>query len=520
MKSQIRARKLLALAGAVTTIVLTASLVGCSSGGGSKTALTAMTLAAPNGPASLNPALNGNGTPLIWYTQLDYASLIDRHQDGTAHPNLATSWKYSTDRLSFVIELRAGVKFTNGEKLTADAAVASLQYMQKNSQFPYLANVKTIAASGPLEVTITLTKPDPLLPYGLDQEGQEGAMIAPAGLKNPKLLSTQSFGAGQYVLDTKSTVQNSAYVYTANPTYWDTKSVHFKKFTIKVIADDNSTLAALRSGQVQAAQINSNTAAAGKAAGLNLEAAKSAFVGVYLLDIDGKINPAFKSLKVRQALNMAINRPSITKALYGATAKPTDQYSAPGTPGYVASLEDLYAYNTAKAKQLLADAGYAKGFSFPLVVQPGALNQNLLAQSMVQDWKAIGVNVTLTAPASFADYVTALKSGKFPATTYNFYYSNHLTVMQGQFTNPALYNFYGYTDAQSNTLADQERLTDIGTDANNAVALTYETYVVNQALAVPVASADSLLLTAKTIKNTQFSAAFPIPDPTKWMPAK
>jgi peptide/nickel transport system substrate-binding protein len=508
------------IVGALAVVTAAAlALTGCSGGGGTKAKLTSMTLAAPNGPQSLNPALNGNGTPLVWYTQLAYAPLIERAADGTAHPGLATEWHYSADRMSFVLTLRKGVKFADGEALTADAVVKSLEYTKAHSQFQYLTNVKSFTATGPLQVTVALTKLDPLLPYGFDQEGQEGDIIAPAGLKNPKLLGSQTFGAGEYQLDTKSTIANSTYVYTVNPNYYDQKAVQFKKFTVKVIADDNSTLAALRSGQVQAAQANANTANAGKSAGLNLVTAKSAFVGVYLLDIDGKRTPALKQVKVRQALNIALNRKAIVKAIYGTTASPTDQYSAPGTPGYVSSLEDEYAYDPAKAKQLLADAGYANGFSFNLVVQPGALNQNLLAQSMVQDWKAIGVKVTLTAPTAFPDYVTALGTGKYAATTYNFYYSNHLTVMQGQFTKPGLYNFFGYDDKQSNAYADKERASDIGTAANNAVALEYEKYVVDQALAVPVASADTLMLFSKSLKNTAFQAAFPIPDPTQWSPA-
>jgi peptide/nickel transport system substrate-binding protein len=519
MKSQSRARKVLAIAGAATALALAAvSLVGCSSSS-AKPALTSMTLAAPNGPNNLNPALNGNGTPLIWYTQLDYAPLIDRTVNGTAEPDLATSWHYSSDRLSFIMNLRKGVKFADGEAFNAAAVVGSLEYTKKNTLFPYLSNVKTITATGPLQVTITLTQPDPLLPFGFDQEGEAGDIIAPEGLKNPKLLSTESFGAGEYVLDTKATITNSQYVYKANPLYWNKSAIHFKTFTIKVIADDNSTLAALRSGQIQAAQINSDTATAGKAAGLTLTTATSAFVGIYFLDIPGKISPPFANEKVRQALEMAINRPSITKALYGATAVPTDQYAAIGTPGYVKSLESLYAYNPTKAKQLLTEAGYPNGFSFSLVVQPGALNQNQMAQAVVQDWKAIGVNVTLDAPTAFPDYVSALETGKYPATTYNFYYSNHLTVMQGQFTKPALYNLFGYDDVQSNVYANEERLYDVGTPKSNAVASKFETYVVKKALAAPVSSADTLMLTSKTISNVDFEAAFPIPDVTKWTPA-
>ncbi len=525
MTSQNRFRRLWVGIGSVLAIGLAVgSLAGCSaskpSSSSSATTMTEMSVAAATGPISLDPGLNGNGTPLIWYTQLDYASLIHRDQDGTAKPELATSWHYSTDRLSFVINLRKDVQFSDGEPLTADAVVNSLLYSKAHSSFQFLSNVSTITATGPLQVTLTLTTPDPLIPFGIDQEGQEGAIIAPAGLKNPQALGTQSFGAGQYVVDTKDTIANSAYVYTANPKYWNQKAIHFKKITIKVITDNNSTLAALRSGQVQAAGVDANTATAGQAAGLNLTAVSSAMVAVYLSDIDGTIQPQFANQKVRQALNLAINRPAITKAIYGKYAIPTDQYSAKGTPGYVPSLEKTYAYDPKKAKQLLADAGYPNGFSFNLIVQPGALNQNLLAQSMVQDWKAIGVTVTLSAPTAFADWVTQNRSLKFPATTLNFAYSNHLTMMQGLFTNPALYNKFTYVDKQSNDYATQERLSDVGTAANTAVAEKYSKYVVDQAFAVPVASVDTLLLTSKNLKNVQFSAAYPIPDLVSWMPAK
>jgi peptide/nickel transport system substrate-binding protein len=518
--SQPGRRALLAGAAALSLTLTVAACGGSDSGkSGSAAKLTTLTLAAPNGPNNLDPALNGNGTPLVWYTLLDYEPLIRRAPDGTAQPGLATKWAYSADRMKFVLQLREGVKFSNGEALTADAVVKSLEYVKKNTLFQFLVNVKKFVATGPLEVTLELTTPDPLLPFSLDQEGQVGDIIAPAGVANPKQLQTESFGAGPYMLDSKTTITNSQYVYVKNPNYFDPSKQQFDKVVIKVIADDNATLAALRSGQVQAAQVNNNTAKVGQSSGLNLSKARSAMVGFYLFDLAGKVQPALAKQDVRQAMQYAIDRTGITKAIYGESAAPTQQYSAEGTAGYVADLENRYPYDPAKAKELLAKAGYPNGFDLDLLVQPGALNQNLLAQAVAEQWKAVGINVKLTAPTVFADYVKEIGSGKYPIGTFNFYYGTHLLIMQGLFTKPALYNFFGYDDKQSNVYAVEERKYDPDSAESNKVAEEFQKYVVEQAFAVPVATADTLMLSTKSITGLDFTNKFPIPDPFNWKPA-
>ena len=79
--------------------------------------------------------------------------------------------------------------------------------------------------------------------------------------------------------------------------------------------------------------------AAAKSAGLNIETAPSAMLGVYLADIDGKVVPALKDVRVRQALNYAVNRQAIVKSLYGEYGTPTAQFVPKGVGGYVASLD-------------------------------------------------------------------------------------------------------------------------------------------------------------------------------------
>jgi peptide/nickel transport system substrate-binding protein len=510
----------LARIGAAALIVVTSiALTACSGGGASSvTTPTTLTIAAPNGPLSLDPALNGNGTPLIWYTLLAYEPLIKRAPDGTAKPGLATDWKYSDDRLSFVINLRKNVKFSDGSDLTAQAVIDWLTYYKAHTTFQWMQNVSSMDATGDLQVTLHLSTPDPLLPIGFDQEGEAGDIVSPAGLKDPSVLGKETHGAGPYMLDANATIANSQYVYVPNPNYWNKKAVQYKKVIIKVIADENSTLAALRSGQVDAAAISPNNVASAKSAGLNVNAAKAAMVGVYFFTLGDSTSP-LSNVKVRQALNMAIDRKGITKTLFLTNGEPTTQYVPKGIPGYVAGLENQYPFDVAKAKQLLTDAGYPDGFSFKMVVQPGASSQNLLSQAVIQSWAKIGVKVELTAPAAFPDYVTALSSGNYAATSFNFYYSTQLTDLQQLFTKPALYNFFGFDLPKANALATEQRKYDVDSPEGKTAAEASETYMVEQALAVPVSSTDTVMASTKKVTGVDFTSAFPIPDLTIFKPA-
>jgi peptide/nickel transport system substrate-binding protein len=496
-------------------------LSACSGTSSSKgSADTTLTIASTTTPASLDPATAANGIPSVWYMNLGYEALIERDPDGTAKPGLATKWGYSDDRLTFTIELRKGVKFSDGSDLTADAVAASLNRYLKEGQFSatYLSAVTSITATGPLEVTIKLSAPNPMLPYGLDQGGIAGDIVAPAGLADPKKLGSGTFGAGPYMLDSKATIANSQYVYVQNPHYYDKAKQHWKKIVVKVITDQNSVLSAVRSGQVQVAQGSSSNAAAAKSAGLNVTTGPSGMVGMYIADIDGTITPALKDVRVRQALNYALDRKAITKSVYGEYGTPTDQFVPKGTAGYLASLEEEYPYDPAKAKELLKEAGYADGFSFTLAEQPGTDNGDLLAQAMVAQWKDVGVNVTLKSFPSFSDYVSGLLAKTIPATTLTFNYSVQLTDTGQLVTNPATYNYLGFTDAKANALAAEQRKYDIDSADGKKAAENSETYMVKGAFLVPVAATDALLFSSKKIAGLDFTA-YPWPDPTNWKPA-
>lgn len=513
----VRAVSVTAIAASAMALTACTAKGGGSSGGGK--ASTTLTIAATAGPASLDPTTSSNGIPSVWFPNLTYAALIERQPDGTAAPGLATSFSYSADRLSFVMNLRKGVKFSDGSAMTAQTVVNWLLHYKKSGSFTaWLANVSSITATGPLQVTLKLSKLDPLLPYGLDQDGMAGDVVGPKGLANPTSLGSSTDGAGPYMLDKSATIADNKYVYVKNPYYWNKSAQHYDQVVIKIITDNNSILAALRSGQVQVAEGAATTAPAAKSAGLNIETAPSAMLGVYLADIDGKITPALKDVRVRQALNYAVNRPAIVKSLYGDYGTPTTQFVPKGVGGYVASLDQQYPYDPAKAKQLLAQAGYPHGFSFTLVEQPAVDSGDLLAQALAANWKSIGVNATIKTTPSFSAYVNLLLGKKYPTTTLTFQYSVQLVDTQQLVTNPALYNYMGYQDQAGNQLAQAQRAHDIDSPEGVQAAQASETFMVKNAYLVPVASTDALLFSTKDVAGLTFGT-YPWPDPTQWKPA-
>jgi peptide/nickel transport system substrate-binding protein len=304
-----------------------------------------------------------------------------------------------------------------------------------------------------------------------------------------------------------------------NPYYWDPSVQHWDKIVIKIISDGNSILSALKTGQVQVAEGAATEADAAEAAGLRIVSAQSAMLGMYIGDIDGKIVPALKDVRVRQALNYAIDREAIVSSIYGKYGKPTDQFVPEGIGGYVKELEDFYPYDPAKAKQLLAEAGYPDGFKFTLVEQPAVSSGDLLAQAMVANWQDIGVDVTLKPTDSFATYVPLMFTRQYPATTLTFQYSVQLTDTQQLVTNPALYNYMGFTDEKANALAEAQRQHDIDSPEGKAAAEASETYMVQGGFLVPVVSVEALLFAGDGVDGLEFGT-YPWPDPVNWKPAK
>ena len=355
-------------------------------------------------PTTWNP-IGANIGHFIPFYQAVYDNLILRTPDGKYKANLATKWQVADDSKSMTIDLRTGVKFTDGAKFDAEAAKANLDaYI--SGVGPYTAKLSgtTVAVVDADTIKLTMATPNPEIVYWLATTGS--FMASPNVLKTAGL-KTKPVGSGPYTLESASV--GSQYVFKANPGYWDKSKQKFNKITIKYLSDNTARLNALLGGQVDAAYLTAGTVAAAKSKGKTLYSDSRAvdYKGFVLFDRAGNKNEALGKLEVRQALNYAIDRAALAKAVE-VNAQPTTQIFSPAGTAYKKSLDNYYKYDVAKAKELMSKAGYANGFTINLNNWPEA-NLNALVEGYL---KAINVKVNWVQDTNW--YPNA-KAGKFEA---------------------------------------------------------------------------------------------------------
>jgi peptide/nickel transport system substrate-binding protein len=486
-----------------------------SSGGAPKKGDT-LTVVTVGTPQTLDPAKTVQNN--AWLEQLAYEPLIVRKSDGTLLPGLASSWKYEgKDNTKFVLKLRPGVTFSDGGKLDAQNVVDHFAYVQKagGQMAPFLAD-DTFAATDPTTVTITSKTPNPNFPEILTQDYIIGGVISPSGLKATAGLGARTRGAGPYQIDAGHTVAGDHYTYVPNPNYYDKSAAHWSKVVIRVITSQQSVLNALRTGQADVAVGDPSTVDAARKAGLDVAAAPLLWSGVVLADRAGTMAAPLQKPEVRQALNFATDRGAITKALFDGIGQPTAQVTVPGGYGFDPELNETYPYDPAKAKSLLAGAGYPNGFPLRMAT-PQYQQLNLIAQALKQQWKQVGVDLQITDQANANQFVSDTFGGKYPAFMTAF---GQLPIwMEGPslFLPSAAFNPFHYHDQTLQSLYDKSsRATG---DAKAALDREVVAHVTNQAWFVPVVSTSLPYYSRNSVDNVQTSAKEPLLSLTEITPA-
>lgn len=370
-------------------------------------------------PVSMNPALGGTSESDIVYGALDYDSLIYQTGSGKFIPDLATKWAYvpGSKNEKFKLTLRSGVHFSDGSPMTPKSVADSLLYFKRSGgqQAPYLATMTSAKPAGAHDVLLTFSAPAPDLPFLLSQYQNAGQVIGPKGVANPKILTTTSDGTGPYILSASQSVANSQYTFTKNPHYWNPSAVHYNSVQVKVIADPQTALSSTQAGQLDAAlQLPAASESSARADGLQVFAEPFSIEALFMMDRGGAISPLGK-LAVRQAINLAINRKALAQGVGGQGSIATDQFSIPGEAGYDPALANKYPFDVAKAKQMLASAGYPHGFTLK-VLDCEALDANGdAAAALKQELAAIGVTLQITEESTPAQFVPVSLSKKYPA---------------------------------------------------------------------------------------------------------
>jgi peptide/nickel transport system substrate-binding protein len=512
IKYVVRISTAVLVTGMVAVAVAACSGTSSSSSAGAQSAASSttggtLTVAGELGPTTLNPETTNQA--LCDFEELAYEPLIVRLENGGLAPGLATSWHYAgSGNTTFVLNLRSGVKFSDGTTMTAQDVVNDFDYVVKagGQMAPFFAG-DSFAVTGPLQVTITAKAPNPDFPFLLTQDYNVGDIISPGGLKDTAALGTKTFGAGPYELDVAQTVSGSTYTYTPNPYYYDKAAVHWKTVVIKVIESPQAILDAMKTGEVNLAEGDASTLKTAEQAGLTVTQAPLIWEGVDLADRGGKMVKALASVQVRQALNYATDRTALVSALFAGVGTPTEQVTVPGGYGYLASLNATYPYDPAKAKQLLAAAGYSHGFTMSMVTADYD-EENLLAQALKQEWAQIGVTVNIIDDANPSAYEAAFASGSVPSFIATYGQQPIPVEGPGLFLPSAIFNPYHTASAALESLYDQ----DITASGAAAAALDQkvESYLVNNAWFVPVVASGLPWYATTNITGTAVTASAPL----------
>jgi peptide/nickel transport system substrate-binding protein len=298
-------------------------------------------------------------------------------RDHKFKPLLATSYELETPT-SVLIKLRAGVKFTNGEPMNADAVVHSINIFKDKKQAPsyglYTGAFDTVEKVDDLTVRLKLKKPYPPIKVAL-----EAIAITPpkywaeVGLEK---FGQRPIGTGPFKF--KSWVRDDKLVMEKNTDYWGKLPDGIDTLVFRPVPDDLARTAGLITGEFSVAKDLPVTAIPQIEAQSNLKLVPVSSYRAYqvgLSSLEEHKSPLQKKI-VRQALNYAIDKQAIIDNLFFGKAKPLNgQVLRPEQLGYNPDIKD-YPYDPEKAKKMLAEAGYPEGFEIPFKFPTGRYAQD------------------------------------------------------------------------------------------------------------------------------------------------
>jgi len=314
---------------------------------------------------------------------------------GALTPWLAESHTVSSDNLTWTFNLRKGVKFSNGNALTAKDVVFSIHRAatNKNGPLSFLdAAIKTIKASGSNQVVVKLS--EPWAPFLSDISVFANAIIpANYGGVTEKAFFAKPVGTGPFVLNSFSPSSNLTLM--PNRHYWQSGKPYVDKVQINYVSDDNQRVLQLQGGQAEIIDAVPPANVASLKATSGIDIGLFAAWEVDLLVFNEKL-PYFADRHVRRAITHAIDREALVKATSFGTAKPGGSFFPPSLQYYAANTP-LLNFSLSAAKAELAQSKYPHGFSTKLLISGGVQKWSEFAQVIQQALAPLNIKVAITA---------------------------------------------------------------------------------------------------------------------------
>jgi len=314
-----------------------------------------------------------------------FEGLVKCTAAGDFVPALATDYTISEDALTYSFTIRQGVLFHNGKPMTSDDVVFSLRRAAGlTTGTPLVAALSGIASvekSGTDKVIVTLKSPDAeLIPFFT-------AAIIPDDVED---IGKTPIGTGPFVFESYTIGQSV--ILTKNAKYWQEGVPYLDKVTFKITADMDAAFIELKSGTIDIFPYLTDDKAQQITSAYNIVSGGTNMVQVFALN--NAVEP-FNNPLVREAMNYAVDRDAVITQTAASGIKLTTGMSPAMGDYYDTALDGSFPYDPAKAKELLAQAGYPDGFTTSVTVPSNYVIHVNTAVVLAEQLKKVGITLEI-----------------------------------------------------------------------------------------------------------------------------
>jgi peptide/nickel transport system substrate-binding protein len=357
---------------------------------------------------TLDPALGGH--IVKYYLSLIFDYLVGSTPDGQPSPagGLAVRWENSPDHKRWTFHLRKGVKFHNGDDVTSEDVKFSLQRATgRRSTTGYAGPLRTliqdIETPAPDRVVIVTKEPTLIIPTYLSRALSTEGMVLPKKYieaNGDDAFARKPVGSGPYRFVEQ--VTGSHIKLAAVDNHWRIGTPKYKLMTFKLVPEETTRIALLRRGEADVADVSRERVKEleQEAFPIHFRREEAILSMWWVLAPDGW-PPPVKDKRVREAMNLAIDRAEVAQGIFAGRAEPAAipmglSWSFRDI-GFKVTPEMGYPYDPSRAKKLLADAGHPNGFALDIYAYqlPGLPEGKAFAEAVAGYWEKIGIKPKL-----------------------------------------------------------------------------------------------------------------------------
>ena len=425
-----------------------------------------------------------------------YDTLMYLNPEGTEEPEprIAESYEISEDGLDYTFKIRDDVTFHDGTPITVDDVVFSIElYKESEYQGSQIAALSSVEAVDDSTVVCHLESP-----YAPFLQGICSPYIASKDYyeEDPDAFVTNPIGSGAYKYVSRTT--GSSIVLEANEGYYR-GAASIPGITFEVIPDATTKAIALQTGEVNFAEIDASVLVqleANPAIAID-EVATSTFSFV-TMNLDKE---PFNDVRVRQAVNYAIDRDNLIQVFYEGKAEANSSICAKNRFGYSDDILQ-YTYDPEKAKELLAEAGITTPYNVGKLLV--AEQYSNMAQVIQNDLKAVGLEMEIDVK-EFNAYINELTSGNYTICALSMTLEGDTQTLEMAFTTDYIgtANNARYSDPEMDDLFNQTR-TETDTEKREALFTQILNKAQEEAIYAPIANPLTLYAYNTTLQCPEF----------------